>query len=55
MYADTIIGAFGCGHLRLYSASSGRIQAEVSAHARWITAMDVAPINGLVSLLFCEW
>lgn len=47
-FRDTVIGSYGSGHIRVFSADTGKIRAEVTAHARWITAMDIAPANGLV-------
>ena len=48
---DLVIGAYGSGHIRVFSATSGSILAEVCAHSRWINAIDVSKESGLVSQL----
>ncbi|XP_059469523.1 WD repeat-containing protein 54-like [Neocloeon triangulifer] len=37
------VAAFGSGHLRIYEAATLALRAEVAAHSRWITGLDVAP------------
>ena len=44
-----VVAGYASGHLRVFSASSGKIGAEVTAHARTINAVDVASEKGLVS------
>ena len=46
-----VIAGYASGHLRVFSASSGKIGAEATAHARCINAVDVASEKGLVSLV----
>lgn len=48
LWKGVIVGGFASGHLRVYSATSGAIGAEVSAHARAINAIDIAKDSGLV-------
>lgn len=43
-----IIGGFANGQLRLYDSESGVKVVEVTAHARTVVALDVAPSAGLV-------
>ena len=49
LWKDVIVGGFASGHLRVYSAASGAIGAEVTAHARAVNAVDIAKESGLVS------
>lgn len=48
-WKDVVIGGYGSGHIRVYSAISGKIAAEVTAHARWITGLDVTSSGMLLS------
>jgi len=48
LWSDLIVGAFGSGHIRIFSSLKGSLLSEVTAHARWINAIDVAPANGMV-------
>ncbi|ELU17852.1 hypothetical protein CAPTEDRAFT_224382 [Capitella teleta] len=48
LWNDLIIGGYGSGHLRVYSATTGKMCVEASAHAKWITAIDVAKSTGLI-------
>lgn len=50
MWKNVIVAGFGNGQIRLYSAETGKLAAQVNAHARWVTALDVASDNGMVSL-----
>lgn len=50
MWKNVIVAGFGNGQIRLYSAEMGKLAAQVNAHARWVTALDVASDNGMVSL-----
>lgn len=43
-----IIAGYGSGHIRLFSIPVGAIVAEVTAHAGWITGMDLAVVSGLL-------
>lgn len=39
--------AYGSGHIRLFSVHpTAAMLVEVAAHARWITALDLAPDSG---------
>ena len=49
---DLIIGGYGCGHIRVFNATSGSMLVEVSAHSRWINAIDISKESGLVRPLF---
>ena len=44
-----IVGGFANGQLRLYDSETGVKVIEVSAHARPVTALDVAPSASMVS------
>jgi len=46
------VAAFGSGHLRIYEAATLALRAEVAAHSRWITGLDVA-LDSLL-LLSCS-
>ena len=48
LWSDLIVGAFGSGHIRIFSSSKGSLLAEVTAHAKWINAINVAPARGMV-------
>ena len=49
-FKNTVLASYGSGHLRLYSADTGGLHVEATAHGKWITAVDVAENNGLVSV-----
>lgn len=42
------MAAYGNGQMNVYDSSTGKLGATVSAHARWINALDVAKETGLV-------
>ncbi|XP_061439728.1 WD repeat-containing protein 54 isoform X2 [Rhineura floridana] len=46
LWNGIIAAGYGNGQIRLYEAASGTLRAEVSAHARWIYALDLAPLSG---------
>ncbi|XP_038254588.1 WD repeat-containing protein 54 [Dermochelys coriacea] len=46
LWNGIIAAGYGNGQIRLYEASSGVLHATVSAHARWIYALDLAPLTG---------
>ncbi|XP_064275203.1 WD repeat-containing protein 54 isoform X2 [Passer domesticus] len=46
LWNGTVAAGYGNGQIRLWEAGSGRIRAQVSAHARWIYALDLAPLSG---------
>nr|XP_028600431.1 WD repeat-containing protein 54 isoform X1 [Podarcis muralis] len=46
LWNGIIAAGYGNGHIRLYEAASGILRAEVRAHARWIYALDLAPLSG---------
>ncbi|XP_021913150.1 WD repeat-containing protein 54-like isoform X3 [Zootermopsis nevadensis] len=41
-----ILCAFGSGHIRVFGTKTLSLVCEVAAHARWITAADLAPDTG---------
>lgn len=43
-----VIAGYGSGHIRIFSIPSGAIVAEATAHAGWITGMDLASVSGLL-------
>lgn len=48
LWNGIVAAGYGNGQIRLWEAGSGRICAQVSAHARWIYALDLAPLTGKV-------
>ncbi|XP_048365147.1 WD repeat-containing protein 54 [Sphaerodactylus townsendi] len=46
LWNGVIVAGYGSGQIRLYEAASGTLRAEVAAHARWIYALDLAPLSG---------
>ncbi|OWF43963.1 WD repeat-containing protein 54-like [Mizuhopecten yessoensis] len=46
IWKDIIVGGFGNGQLKVYSAKTGRLAALVNAHVRWINALDIASESG---------
>ncbi|OXB57913.1 UNVERIFIED_CONTAM: hypothetical protein H355_010223 [Colinus virginianus] len=46
LWNGLIAAGYGSGQIRLYEAGTGALRAEVSAHARWIYALDLAPATG---------
>lgn len=47
VWHDLVLAGYASGHLRVFSTASCQIVTEVTAHARWISAVDVAPNSGL--------
>lgn len=43
-----LIGGFTNGQIVIYNSESGAKMVEIAAHARCISALDVAPASGLV-------
>eukprot|EP00756_Hemistasia_phaeocysticola_P012287 Hpha_TRINITY_DN15186_c3_g10::TRINITY_DN15186_c3_g10_i1::g.128701::m.128701 len=55
-----VVAGFGSGLIRLYNAKSLSVFAQIAAHARWITALAVAPTRNLIAsvsedMLLCIW
>ncbi|KAJ8286916.1 hypothetical protein GJAV_G00044860 [Gymnothorax javanicus] len=48
LWKGTVAAGYGTGQIRLYEAVTGIVHAEVSAHARWIYSLDIAPFSGLL-------
>uniref|UniRef100_A0A7N6BEZ6 WD repeat-containing protein 54 beta-propeller domain-containing protein n=1 Tax=Anabas testudineus TaxID=64144 RepID=A0A7N6BEZ6_ANATE len=48
LWKGTVVAGYGTGQIRLYEAVTGILHAEVSAHARWIYSLDIAPFSGLL-------
>nr|XP_056711776.1 WD repeat-containing protein 54 isoform X1 [Euleptes europaea] len=46
LWNGVIMAGYGNGQIRLYEAAGGTLRAEVAAHARWIYALDLAPLSG---------
>lgn len=44
-----VLAGYGSGRLRAFSLPSGYIMCEVSAHAGWLTGMDLASHSGLLA------
>jgi hypothetical protein len=43
-----LVAAFASGQIRIYALPLGDVLADVSAHAAWITGMDLATQSGLL-------
>ena len=50
LWNDLVIAGYGSGHLRVFSATNGKMCVEAAAHAKWVTSVDVAKSSGLVRL-----
>lgn len=52
MWKGVLAAGYGSGHIRLFSINDNRrevsLAVEVAAHAKWITALDVAPESGFI-------
>ena len=48
LWDGLIIAGYISGHIRTYDFSTGIIKVEISAHARCINGLDIAPQTGLV-------
>ncbi|XP_062503310.1 WD repeat-containing protein 54-like [Corticium candelabrum] len=48
LWNNLVVGGYGSGHIRIFSTETGKIRAEIAAHARWIHALDVASETGLL-------
>jgi hypothetical protein len=46
MWKDFILCAYGSGHIRVFGTQTWSLICEVAAHARWITATDMALETG---------
>ncbi|XP_070612904.1 WD repeat-containing protein 54 isoform X4 [Erythrolamprus reginae] len=46
LWNGIIAAGYGNGQICLYEAAHGTQRAQVSAHARWIYALDLAPLSG---------
>ena len=45
-FSGILIAGYGSGMIRIYSLLNGSIMADVTAHAGWITGMDLANQSG---------
>lgn len=43
-----VVAGFGSGHIRMFDLPDGKIICEITAHAGWITGMDLASHSGLL-------
>ncbi|CAH1404662.1 unnamed protein product [Nezara viridula] len=52
VWRGLVVAAYGSGHIRVFSVDHRRrevtLSIEIAAHAKWITALDIAPESGLV-------
>lgn len=52
MWKGFLAAGYGSGHIRLFSINENRrevsLSVEVAAHAKWITALDIAPESGFI-------
>jgi WD domain, G-beta repeat. len=46
IWGDFILCAYGSGHIRVFGTQAWSLICEVAAHARWITAIDMALETG---------
>ncbi|NXK42410.1 WDR54 protein, partial [Piprites chloris] len=46
LWNGIVAAGYGNGQIRLWEAGTGQLRAQVSAHARWIYALDLAPLTG---------
>ncbi|NXP25784.1 WDR54 protein, partial [Scytalopus superciliaris] len=46
LWNGIVAAGYGNGQIRLWEAGTGQLRAQVSAHARWIYALDLAPLSG---------
>lgn len=53
LHEGLLVAAYGSAHLRLFSLVSAppSLLCEVAAHARWITALDLAPHSSPLLIL----
>lgn len=49
LWQGTVAAGYGDGQIRIYEASSGVLHVQINAHARGISALDLAPEAGKVS------
>ncbi|CAM1296902.1 WDR54 (predicted) [Pycnogonum litorale] len=47
-WSTLIIAGYGNGIIRMFNLLKGTLHAEVHAHAKWISGLDVAPSSGMV-------
>jgi hypothetical protein len=52
LWQGIVAAGYGNGQVRLYDASTGALHVQISAHARTISALDLAPEVGKVSVLY---
>lgn len=48
VFNDLVCVAMATGYIRIFNVNSLTLKCEVTAHARWITALDIAPETGLL-------
>ncbi|XP_076372673.1 WD repeat-containing protein 54-like isoform X1 [Tachypleus tridentatus] len=46
-WKELVMVGYGSGHIRLFNITTGNKTAEITAHASWITAVDIALESGL--------
>ncbi|XP_013782822.1 WD repeat-containing protein 54-like [Limulus polyphemus] len=46
-WEELVMVGYGSGHIRLFNITTGIRRAEITAHASWITAVDIALESGL--------
>ncbi|PSN29976.1 hypothetical protein C0J52_25382 [Blattella germanica] len=46
LWRGHILCGYGSGHIRIFSVEYHSLTCEVAGHARWITAIDIAPETG---------
>lgn len=51
LWQGTVAAGYGNGQVRLYDASTGALHIQINAHARTVSALDLAPEVGKVSTL----
>lgn len=51
LWQGIVAAGYGNGQVRLYDALTGALHIQINAHARTISALDLAPEVGKVSVL----
>ncbi|XP_069697536.1 WD repeat-containing protein 54-like [Periplaneta americana] len=46
MWKDFVLCGYGSGHIRVFDTKTAGLVSEIAGHARWITAIDIAPGTG---------
>jgi len=50
LFKTYLLAGYGSGHIRAFDISSKTLICEISAHAKWITSIDIALESGRVRM-----